>query len=86
MLTAHLINFNKGAILEDFDINQLMRPRKICVCRQVSESDIRNAVRNGAKTFQEISERTQASTNCATCASAVNAILQDELSKLRKNL
>jgi bacterioferritin-associated ferredoxin len=70
--------------LEEIDINQLMRPRKICVCRQVSESDIRKAIQSGANSLQDISLQTQASTNCGTCASAVDAILQDELKKLRK--
>lgn len=68
--------------MEEIDLNRLMRPKKICVCNQVSEEEIRKAVREGAHTLEEIGKKTKASTNCGTCSSQVISLLQDELKKL----
>jgi bacterioferritin-associated ferredoxin len=67
--------------LEEVDIYSLMRPRKVCVCKQVSEAQIIECIRNGATSLKEISEKTTASTNCGTCAGAILAILERELKK-----
>lgn len=68
--------------MDAIDLNRLMRPKKVCVCNQVSEEEIRKAVREGAHSLEEIANRTKATTNCGTCSSQVISLLRDELKKL----
>ena len=65
--------------MDDAELFQLMRPRKVCVCHQVSEADILACIRSGAKDLSAISQATLASTNCGTCSGAIRRILEKEL-------
>lgn len=49
--------------------------RIICHCKNVSYIDIRKAMIDGARTLEEIKERTGAATGCGRCAGAVEEIL-----------
>ena len=61
----------------------MMRPKKICLCRAVTEQDLIYAVHNlGCDTMEKIREKTTASTNCGTCSGRVRAILERELEKM----
>lgn len=60
----------------------MMRPRKVCVCRSVTEAEIRESVRNGHHTFEAVQEETDCSTGCGTCESQVRSIIASELSAL----
>lgn len=62
-------------------LNQLMRPRQVCLCRHVSEEQIRSAIRRGAHTFELVQDETGCSTSCGTCEDTVLAILADEAKK-----
>lgn len=53
-----------------------MRPRKVCICRSVSEETIRNAILMGAHTFEEVQSATGCSTGCGTCESAVRDLVR----------
>jgi len=70
--------------LEEIDLYSLMRPKMVCICKQVSEKEIVQCIKNGATTFQEISDATQAATNCGTCSAAIHKILERELKKGRQ--
>lgn len=39
----------------------------ICVCMSVSVKDIKKAIEEGARTFQEIQDKTGAGTVCGVC-------------------
>ncbi len=59
------------------DLNRLMRPAMVCVCRRVPEERIRDAVENrGARSFDEVQAITNCSTGCGTCESEVRALIK----------
>ncbi|MCC3866667.1 (2Fe-2S)-binding protein [Terrisporobacter mayombei] len=47
----------------------------ICHCKNVSYIDIRMAMIDGARTLEEIKEKTGAATGCGGCAGAIEEIL-----------
>ncbi|HRP69804.1 MAG TPA: (2Fe-2S)-binding protein [Turneriella sp.] len=65
------------------DLANLMRPRKICLCKSVSRQDIADAVQGGANTFRKLVEKTGATTGCGTCYHEVYAVFCEERDKLK---
>ncbi|AAN51218.2 (2Fe-2S)-binding protein [Leptospira interrogans] len=61
-----------------------MRPRKVCVCNQISEEEILTSIRNGNDTLQKLMDDTGVSTGCGTCSSAILKILAKELKVSRE--
>ncbi|MBE7412149.1 MAG: (2Fe-2S)-binding protein [Leptospiraceae bacterium] len=59
-----------------------MRPKRVCLCKDVSESELVEAVHSGCDTFEKLVEKTRATTGCGSCAKSVIAILERELQKL----
>lgn len=57
-----------------------MKDRIICECMNVSYEDIKNAVKEGAKTLDDIKEATEAGTICGICEDDIQEVL-DELLK-----
>lgn len=51
----------------------------VCVCKAVSDQDIRRAVAKGACTFEALQARTGCSTCCGCCEHEVRELLADEL-------
>ncbi len=51
----------------------------ICFCHGVPEDEIRQAIREGARTIKEIQAKTLASTGCGGCACEVERILEEML-------
>ncbi|RHX82109.1 (2Fe-2S)-binding protein [Leptospira yasudae] len=56
-----------------------MRPRKVCVCNQVSEEELLTSIRNGNDTLEKLMDDTGASTGCGTCMGSVRKLLAREL-------
>ncbi len=56
-------------------LNALMRPRMVCVCKRVPEERIRQAVADGAVSFEALQAETQCATGCGTCEGAVRDLL-----------
>lgn len=50
----------------------------ICGCKNVKVKDIKNAIANGAKSFEEVQEKTEVGTGCGHCVEN-NRALVDEL-------
>lgn len=73
-----------SSAMDTFDLNSLMRPKRVCLCKLVSEGDLVAAIQNGADTVEKIREITKASTGCGTCSQQVYQILQRELSLLSR--
>ncbi|TGK11513.1 ferredoxin [Leptospira fletcheri] len=61
------------------DLNSLMRPRKVCVCNQVSEEEILNSIRRGNDTLGKLMQDTRCCTGCGTCRGAVSKLLAQTL-------
>ncbi|MCR9143779.1 MAG: (2Fe-2S)-binding protein [bacterium] len=57
-------------------MNALMRPRMVCVCKRVPEARIREVVAGGAASFEEVQNITQCATGCGTCEGAVRSLLE----------
>lgn len=53
----------------------------VCTCMGVMKSEIIEAIRRGASTFQLLSDDLGVGTGCSTCVAEVNQILLDEQSK-----
>ncbi|MBN7574119.1 MULTISPECIES: (2Fe-2S)-binding protein [Clostridium] len=50
----------------------------ICGCKNVKVKDIKNAIANGAKSFEDVQEKTEVGTGCGHCVES-NRVLVDEL-------
>ena len=62
--------------LEQFKLNQLMRPPMVCSCRRVPESAIRDAIqKEGARDFDAVQAITHCTTGCGTCQEAVERVM-----------
>lgn len=51
----------------------------VCTCMGVMKSEIIEAIRGGASTFQLLSDDLGVGTGCSTCIEEVNQILSKEL-------
>lgn len=56
----------------DLDLNKV-----ICHCMNVTGGDIKNAIDEGAKDFEEVQEITQCSTGCGTCRTKVEKAIEE---------
>ncbi len=71
---------NLGVVSDLSNLYAMMRPRKICVCRSVTEYTIREAVREKhATTFSAVQAITGCSTGCGTCEERVRDVILSEL-------
>lgn len=50
----------------------------VCICFDVTEEDIRKAIRNGANTVEAVGEATQAGTGCGGCVPRIQEIIDEE--------
>lgn len=51
----------------------------VCVCKRVSDSEIRRQVDDGARSFQEISRRLGVGTQCGKCVGCAHATVHQAL-------
>ncbi|PAT01248.1 (2Fe-2S)-binding protein [Candidatus Izimaplasma bacterium ZiA1] len=51
----------------------------ICHCQEVTYGDIVEAIQNGAKTVEEIGDKTEAGITCGGCIEDLEEILEEEL-------
>lgn len=74
---------------EEIDLSSLyamMRPKKVCLCKSVTEAQLVAAIENGCDTMEKLVESTNASTNCGTCSGAVRAIFHREMDKKKSEI
>jgi NAD(P)H-nitrite reductase large subunit len=68
-------------------VNKLILDNKIdenaivCGCFKVTVQDINNAIKNGAKTFEEVQAITKVGTGCGNCIESNKALFAQLLSK-----
>ncbi|HMV42519.1 MAG TPA: (2Fe-2S)-binding protein [Leptospiraceae bacterium] len=69
---------------EEVDLSSLyslMRPKKVCLCKSVTEAQLVAAIESGCDTMEKLIDVTHASTNCGTCSGSVRAIFNREMDK-----
>jgi bacterioferritin-associated ferredoxin len=49
----------------------------VCMCRAVTESEIRDCIRGGARTVEEVGKLSEAGTGCGGCQDSIEMILED---------
>jgi bacterioferritin-associated ferredoxin len=54
----------------------------ICICNAVTESAIKQAVREGARSVFDLTLRTGCSTQCGSCTDGVREILEASLAEI----
>lgn len=58
----------------------------VCICQSVSDTDIRNAVADGARDFSQLQARTGCSTCCGCCEPEARRIFGESLRQLNGNI
>lgn len=53
----------------------------VCSCLAVSESEVRQAIRDGASTLKAVGERCEAGTGCQTCHEAIHCLLREDAAR-----
>jgi len=51
----------------------------ICHCEEITYREILQAIKNGAKTVEDITDATDAGIACGTCIETIEDILEEEL-------
>lgn len=54
---------------------------EVCQCMGVKVQDIKDAIANGAKSFEEVQEVTNVGTGCGGCVDSVKELVEDLLAK-----
>ena len=49
----------------------------VCLCQGVTDSAIRNEIRNGATSFREIRDRLKVGTQCGKCVCSARELIAD---------
>ena len=49
----------------------------ICICNQVTETQLRNEIDRGAETVRQLRENTGVTTQCGKCANCVKACIKE---------
>ena len=61
--------------------------RVLCQCMNVTESEIKRAIRAGASTVDAIGEHCEAGTGCGSCRGGIEVLLQEaKLARGRKRV
>jgi bacterioferritin-associated ferredoxin len=51
----------------------------VCICNAVTESDVREAVRQGVRSLRVLASETGCGTNCGRCARTAAEVLKESL-------
>ena len=49
----------------------------VCICKRITDSKIRESVRNGASSFGDVQQQLGVGSCCGTCAELAQEIIQD---------
>jgi bacterioferritin-associated ferredoxin len=53
----------------------------VCKCKKVSVQNLKDAIDNGAKSFEEVQEATKVGTGCGMCKDSVKVLVDELLGK-----
>lgn len=54
----------------------------VCLCRGITDQDIKDAVENGAGSYREVREQLDLASCCGRCAPEAKAIISQELADI----
>lgn len=54
----------------------------VCLCRGITDQDIKNAVNQGAESFRQIREQLDLGTCCGRCVPEARQIISEELAQI----
>ncbi|ENU29008.1 (2Fe-2S)-binding protein [Acinetobacter sp. 2JN-4] len=54
----------------------------VCLCRGITDQDIKDAVANGTESYREIREQLGLGTCCGRCVPEARAIISEELAEI----
>lgn len=54
----------------------------VCLCRGITDQDIKDAMQNGAQSYREVREMLDLGTCCGKCAPEAKALISDELAQI----
>jgi NAD(P)H-nitrite reductase large subunit len=63
---------------------EMNNDKVVCGCFNVTEQDIKNAINNGAKSYQEVQDITKVGTGCGGCVVSSEALVNELL--IRKKI
>jgi bacterioferritin-associated ferredoxin len=58
----------------------------ICVCRAVTDRQIRESVENGAESFREVRDELDIGTCCGRCVPDARALIDDTLAQIASQI
>ncbi len=58
----------------------------VCLCRGITDQDIKDAVENGAESYREIRDLLNLGTCCGRCVPEARAIISDELAEIASRI
>ena len=58
----------------------------VCLCRGITDQDIKDAMQNGANSYREVREMLDLGTCCGRCAPEAKFIISDELAKIAERI
>lgn len=58
----------------------------VCVCKAVTDNDIRRAADGGVKNLRQLSRETGCSSQCGQCAKMARSILSDAIAESNESL
>lgn len=58
----------------------------VCLCRGITDQDIREAIENGAESYREIRDLLDLGTCCGRCAPEARSIISEEVALLASRL
>ncbi|MCJ8146102.1 bacterioferritin-associated ferredoxin [Acinetobacter sp. A3.8] len=54
----------------------------VCLCRGITDQDIKNAMQNGAESIRDVREMLDLGTCCGRCVPEAKAIISEELAEI----
>ena len=78
-----VINFYTS-IMNEVDINGYIRPQKLCLCKHVSQEDVKQLIQDGEVKLSRIIKITHASTGCGTCFQELANLVKSYREELKK--
>ncbi|MGH4007112.1 MAG: (2Fe-2S)-binding protein [Pseudonocardiaceae bacterium] len=58
----------------------------VCICRAVTETEVRGCIADGAYTVKDVVKRSAAGTGCGSCVEKIIALLGASADELRSRL
>ena len=78
---GHCVESNKALVNDLLLAKKIDENQVVCGCFKVTVQDLANAIKNGAKSFEEEQEVTKVGTGCGKCVESNRALVDELLAK-----